>query len=37
MDFMPEVGNPNAFVLFGYVLLLHFSAACFFENLVIVW
>jgi hypothetical protein len=32
MDFMPEVGNLNAFVLFGCVLLLHFSAAYFPDN-----
>jgi hypothetical protein len=34
MDFVPEVGNLNAFVLFGCVLLLHFSAAYFPEKLL---
>jgi len=32
MDFMPKVGNLNAFVLFCCVLLLHFSAAYFPEK-----
>jgi hypothetical protein len=36
MDFMPEVGILNTFALFGCVLLLHYSAAYFPENQVIV-